>query len=1307
MKIINNRYKIDKNIYNDFFGEAYRVKDLWKDNTEKFLKIYHYNLQKEYVDYLITNKYKIKNIKHKNILHSEKFNMIKTIDKEETNSTMYFSISEYVKYTTIFDKIDGLNFNDRLNILLDIIMAINFLHFRGFKYIFLNPLQVAILNDKTVKLQNIATIIEKVHNNEYTEFERKFLSPDFISQNKERVEELDYYSLARMIQYLFIDDHKLLKNLNSHYDKEDILKFFNHIIEDLDNRNFKIKDINLIKFVDEIIDFFKIDYKYDLVTERDDLFLEHQIVGRDEELLKIREFDTSIIKKTNNTNLVIVSGKNGTGKTRFLKEVDYRLKTRNRKVYYIDIKKESKDAMLDIRELLRQAMNDTPNHLIEKYRKEFSKILPELGINYNNEENLDLNDKSIKYRIYNRITNYLKELSKGKIIYLLIDNCHKASDDFINFLDYLNNNLTGTDIVCITVFDRDEIDKNDNAQLKVDKWKNDLNPLEIKLSRLDLGEIGELIKNILGMSYVHLKFSTILFKECDGKPKKIKELITYLYNENKLYMSKVGRWTLDIKDASEINIPSKIDDYMLKQLREIKGNCYEIIKRMSVFNDLLPKSILIKMLEREENSDVLLEELIRKDLIEEKLVDWGYSYSISNIDLKKIIYLEIEESEKIDLHKKAACEIEKLQAELYECLFEELIYHLVKSMQSNRALDLILNKVGSLENKSGSQAKYLLEKAYNILTENTESNVRFEILEKLIYISLFKEELKEDDFYLEEYISLAEGLNSKYNILNYKRVKAEIHFQRGRDKLFLEQIEEIKTINKFEGLVEFEAYSLTAMANIDIGSGKFHEAEDELKKALKLALEYKLLDQLGNIYNLIGNLKYLSGDMNKATECYKKSYEYFIGDRDIIRSVKPINNLGNIYIIHLNDREKAIEYYQKGLEISKKYGLKKMQIVFSINLNEANKLDYEYDKALSYLVEANNISVELQNTNEIAICQNLLGRIYLEKEEYDKAYDCYTYINTIMSEDKMKDLELLSSYYNFLGNFHFHFGDWGKSLNYNNKAKKLHYKVDLNQYYRLSFKNIFMEFFKNNKFDKPKLNKLIEEYKSTIYVEQFREILLVIAILSINIDDMDYASKCLEYDSEVKDEANIDYLNNLRSIALFIIDLKENNIEQSTSQIERDFENEYLPYKIMLITKIASIFEKQSKYQEAIRYYVKALEKIYRNTMKVPNWSLKINYMKSRNADGIKDNINRILEKYYGVIIDKIRIKDIDIEENIEGLTNYFDFTNVIEVIGKEEFSQITKIHSYGQALEIKSLESLISNFKDDYKYNLDLMDLS
>ena len=488
MKIINDRYKIIESLYSDFFVEAYKVVDKEDDNTPKFLKLYHFNLQQDFIDYLIEHQFRINDIKHKNLIQSESFDIVKTADGRETSSLMYFSVSEFAKTMPIVQRINFLNFNDRLKIFLDILMLIDYLHFRGFKYKFLTPAQICICDNNEIKLQSVYTIIEKTFSSEYSEFERRFISPDFITKNIVDLRSLDYFSLSKMIEYLFLDEADIIVDSGLDIDSEKVIAFFNHLIKDLENKDFRIKDINLINYVDEIIEFFNVDYPYDLVSERDHLYLDSPIVVRKEAIAKLLSFDENFSKKVVSSNLILVSGDEGMSKLRFMREIEYKLKLRNKNVFTIDVKNKKSSELKALDKLLKQMLKESPTSIRDKYKDEFSLAnhLPVLA------EGDDYNQQyySKKYRFYNRVTNFFREFSESKTTYLLINDVQNASEGFLSFLDYLATYLTNSKMVCVFAYDIDMLIKNPQFKLMSDKWEKQLTAMNIELTSFSVEEIG-------------------------------------------------------------------------------------------------------------------------------------------------------------------------------------------------------------------------------------------------------------------------------------------------------------------------------------------------------------------------------------------------------------------------------------------------------------------------------------------------------------------------------------------------------------------------------------------------------------------------------------------------------------------------------------------------------------------------------------------------------------------------------------------------------------------------------------------------
>ena len=126
----------------------------------------------------------------------------------------------------------------------------------------------------------------------------------------------------------------------------------------------------------------------------------------------------------------------------------------------------------------------------------------------------------------------------------------------------------------------------------------------------------------------------------------------------------------------------------------------------------------------------------------------------------------------------------------------------------------------------------------------------------------------------------------------------------------------------------------------------------------------------------------------KAIEYYEKGLEIStaIGDQSGIASYN--GNLGNAYL-SLGEYQKAIEYYEKGLEISTAIGDQSGIASYNGNLGIAYLRLGAYQKAIECYEKGLEISTAIGDQSGIASYNGNLGIAYLRLGEHQKAIKCY------------------------------------------------------------------------------------------------------------------------------------------------------------------------------------------------------------------------------------------------------------------------------------------------------------------------------
>ena len=138
----------------------------------------------------------------------------------------------------------------------------------------------------------------------------------------------------------------------------------------------------------------------------------------------------------------------------------------------------------------------------------------------------------------------------------------------------------------------------------------------------------------------------------------------------------------------------------------------------------------------------------------------------------------------------------------------------------------------------------------------------------------------------------------------------------------------------------------------------------------------------------MGNAYLSLGEYQKAIEYYEKGLEISteIEDRSGIASDN--GNLGIAYF-SLGEYQKAIEYYEKSLEINIAIGDRSGIASNNGNLGNAYRCLGEYQKAIEYCEKGLEISTAIGDRSGIAFKSSSLGSAYLSLGEYQKAIEYY------------------------------------------------------------------------------------------------------------------------------------------------------------------------------------------------------------------------------------------------------------------------------------------------------------------------------
>lgn len=1309
MKLIDNRYKVNRLISEDTFSTIYEVIDLWDNDRKLLLKLYNTENKNAVIEHFIKNFIIYSQIKHKNLLENKQFSIVSAIDGRKVQVKQYYSTSEFTDANILDNVYGSLSLKKKIHIILQICSVLDFLHYRGLVYKHLSPTNIYLTRNNIVKLKDIASIQENFINANYDNITRFFIAPEILFQQEEEIDEnADKYSLGKLMVYILTDnffqtnvinyDYKDLKDL-----KEEQAHFLNEVINSLTNRNPNLRNIKLIELIEDIKKIFKINYNYDLVEERGKLIFKTKIVGRDKEIDKILEVDQNVINRNEYKKLILVNGDRGMGKTRLLNEISFLLKLRGRDVYNIEITPRNNLELAPVSIILRQTMKDTPKNIQDKYAREFIEILPELRFKLNDRANYETNKMVNRLRLYDRVTNYFEELTRFREtpIYLIIDNLDEASVEFIFLLDYLIQNISYGNLMIIASLNQKTIPK-DSTKLDIfNKWLKEEYTETIRLSSLGLSEIGEFIQNILGINYKPLNFSAVMLKESKGNPKVIEYIMKDLYAKGELYFHKNGFWEVKAQKYTDIYFPSSLDEAIKNQLGIIEKDYIDIMKIISSYESSISKDVLYRMVELDKDTlDSKLQELTTMRLVDEMVSDWGYSYSINNIELKKLIYYRIPKGERIKIHEKIANLLEEKYKGNIDLVLEELIYHLVGSNQRDRAIKLIVEKARKEKNKFGPRALYLWEEAYEI-SKDMETGFKIEALEALgniyfrrgesdkaikIYEKLYDEAIKIDDL---RHAAIAQlGLG-------------EIYYQKNIVKLANKKIIEGFKISEEIDYKYGVAKSKLLHCRILMNMNRFEELEKKLEEVSEYSKKHNLKDMFGDIYNFKGLLEYFRGNLEKSIDYYTRSIKYFYEAGQYIDSTKPMNNLANIYSDR-GDYGKAMDYYEDAINIVDKEGNLHLKLIFLNNIGEIYMDLGKYNKAKSYIEEARNIAYEIENTSGKFTTTINLSLICLYNQDYYTSYNLYQELKKEFSYYENFPIDVLSSYFDFLGEFYAAFGKWNEARKWSKKTIEICKDFSELYYLKSESRIAFADFYDKDKYDKSKFESIRFKFRSTDFGMFKRMFLIELAVIAFIKKDYDYVLDILKEDEKLKDEYPSLVYDNIRKILLHKFEKDSDNSFDLIKLGKELNKDNLILVKVLNNVVLGNEFYENGNYYGAFNYISEAIDLIYKIVKSIPDKEYQISFIKKHRADNIKRKLLDIIEEIFGETLD---ITESDELYKIDNIDFYFDYSSLLEVMNESQFNKLVESNLlYKDVKDINDITALINSFKKDYIYNLKII---
>lgn len=688
-------------------------------------------------------------------------------------------------------------------------------------------------------------------------------------------------------------------------------------------------------------------FGYTVIREKPRIEVYGQFVDRGEELKSIGEVLRDALKGKG--AVVGVVGEVGVGKSRFIYEIEQRLRNRRYGIEFFWFQVscspyKQKEPLSSIVEMIKRIVGITAESNKETIRDHI-KTLSQLGLSAEEQEIIgellgvetssDSAGMEKIFQIKSALQKMITKLSEDRLTIIVWDGADYMDRESYSVLNSLLSNIERQKIVIILSFS--PTFKHPWVRLPFYK--------EIELKPLQDEYVIKLICYRLGATKVPKNLIEDIITKSGGNPMYIEEYLKALEDSGAISVDLQGTCYYNEKMAC-VGIPRTLKGVVGSRIERLPEELKEIVSIASVIGNRFSSKLLSKLINEE--TEVILskiKELVRLGIF----VPTGTNeFAFNHELLREVVYESISFEYRKRLHKEIAIAINEVYRESLDEMYDILSVHYRECGDKERAIECLIKAALRYEN-----------------------------------LYMFSSAL---DNYLQVIDLLHHSINTNPNqILSLYKKVGELALSSDRIELGLRKmklaIEYGEELGADKDIVEF----LILNSRLLTRSGKFIDALQSLYRAQE---KLKFIDDdllKGKVIGNIGVVFTRNGEYLKAINYLKLAVDLIKDEKNYKEVADYLKQLALCYAAR-GDKVNALFYIDQAEAIARNIGDK----LFLCETLKIRSLVYYFLKDIGGGIKASLRALELAKEYnlhyEIAVNEHNIGDAYIRYEEYKKAF---------------------------------------------------------------------------------------------------------------------------------------------------------------------------------------------------------------------------------------------------------------------------------------------------------------------------------
>ncbi len=424
-----------------------------------------------------------------------------------------------------------------------------------------------------------------------------------------------------------------------------------------------------------------------------DVIAPSKLVGREQEMAFLHQRWQGT--QAGHGGLVLISGEAGVGKTRLVEEYANRLRWQGIRVlwgrcYEFERALPYQPVAEALRTILPVLTSEELARLPAWTLGEVARLVPEVLERHPGlEVTPAIRSDQERARLFEGVARFVAELSSHRVILIVIEDLHWASESTLELLHYVARHLADHPVLMVGTLRPEALGLQHPLLAIRRRLTRDGLAKPLRLSHLSPEATEAMVVEMSGAGKAVTPLARRLYQETEGNPFFLMEIVKVLFETEVVYLEE-GAWRGDFVQISEgeIPLPAAVSEAIQARVHRLGDDAQEALRVAAVLGYEFNFDLLSAAWRRDDDEATLeaVDDLLRHRLIDERTGPADRDYAFTHHKIQEVVYAGMRRRHRQHAHARVGAAMETLYGREVEALAGELAFHFEHGQQLDKTL---------------------------------------------------------------------------------------------------------------------------------------------------------------------------------------------------------------------------------------------------------------------------------------------------------------------------------------------------------------------------------------------------------------------------------------------------------------------------------------------------------------------------------------------------------------------------------------------------------------------------------------------